>query len=359
MTMSRGRFFWRAEITRRHAFTLVELLVVIAIIGILIALLLPAVQAAREAARRAKCTNNLKQIALAAHNYHDVYKTFPGGHYDLWLGTAQPGTEGKDAVRTWSYAILPYIEMKAMQGVLETYYAPNQIVADVALRAQLQMAQESFRCPSDDAPPTNSRQRVPDGSGSNSDCNSNCHPIATSNYVGVNDSNQLNRSINDPISDGVMGYMGRFGSGNKGPHLPTKIADIRDGTSNTLMFGERCWELNAPGGGTVDCQAAVCYLANGNSEENSNQGLVYSLGCGRYGINNRASGQRPERSFASNHPGGAQFAFADGSVQFISETIHHIPDTGTDAWKPNNPRETDSVFERLCSRNDGQPVGSY
>ena len=99
--------------TRRPAFTLVELLVVIAIIGILIALLLPAVQAAREAARRSQCTNNLKQIGLALHNYHDTHKSFPTGMVTFWPDP--PGSHVTDEpVWGWAALVLPFIEQKPL-----------------------------------------------------------------------------------------------------------------------------------------------------------------------------------------------------------------------------------------------------
>ena len=99
---------------RLNGFTLVELLVVIAIIGILVGLLLPAVQAAREAARRMQCTNNLKQIGLAMHNYHDTYRSFPIGHHF-------PG-QGNGTGWTWTYSILPFIEQSSLYGQAQRHY---------------------------------------------------------------------------------------------------------------------------------------------------------------------------------------------------------------------------------------------
>ena len=100
------------KVVRRRGFTLVELLVVIAIIGILVALLLPAVQAAREAARRMSCSNNLKQLALAMHNYHDVHKTFPLGSYNLREAWPSNGSN-------WRSLILPYIEQQNANDLFE------------------------------------------------------------------------------------------------------------------------------------------------------------------------------------------------------------------------------------------------
>ncbi len=126
---------------RRSGFTLVELLVVIAIIGILIALLLPAVQAAREAARRSQCSNNLKQQALALQNYHDTQKCFPSGAINPWGGI----NPGNGWLINWAIAILPYIE----QAPLHAQYNMNLSNADAANKPVVQAIVPPYTCPSD------------------------------------------------------------------------------------------------------------------------------------------------------------------------------------------------------------------
>jgi prepilin-type N-terminal cleavage/methylation domain-containing protein len=136
----------------RVGFTLVELLVVIAIIGILVALLLPAVQAAREAARRSECTNNLKQIGVALHNYHDTHKMFPPG----WIPqTGMPGG-GSGYAWGWGTAILPFMEQASLPDQIQygkiTIYAA---AGDPAILPLMQTPIAPYRCPSDVGPPTN------------------------------------------------------------------------------------------------------------------------------------------------------------------------------------------------------------
>ncbi len=141
--------------SRRRGFTLVELLVVIAIIGILVGLLLPAVQAAREAARRMQCSNNMKQLALALHNYESANKKFPCGFSDNFNTVVV----GRDGGWAWASGVLPYIEQSALYGTLDTRFAPYGTVgtvSDAAGKNNLATATvlSAFRCPSDLAPPT-------------------------------------------------------------------------------------------------------------------------------------------------------------------------------------------------------------
>lgn len=316
-------------------FTLVELLVVIAIIGILIALLLPAVQAAREAARRAQCSNNLKQLGLGLHNYHDIYKSFPAGFVtDRAIEVAGSCVEGTNGCWAWSALLLPFIELQTLHDALDVgITTAHGATADTTRLSVMQKQIAAFRCPSDTAPTLNSDQQVPNGTGGNSDCNSGCVPIATANYIGVNHSWDLERET-------WNGFMG------KGPGSSVKavtMARITDGTSNTLALGERGWLLNGR-----KLQAATALMTNGDSEAHSNQGTVYAMGCGRYRLNCTDS-DNCARAFSSLHPGGSHFALADGSVRFLSETIDH--NTTSDA--------IDSTYERLISINDGQPVGQF
>ncbi len=313
--------------TRRRGFTLIELLVVIAIIAILIALLLPAVQQAREAARRTQCKNNLKQLALAVQNYHDTYKSFPAGFARNAARLAVSSCpEGQCANWAWGAAILPQLEQSNLYDQVDVGNAVMEtVVNDANLRPILQTPLAAFRCPSDTAKDLNTDQQVPGNGDAN--CNGSCQPIATANYIGVNHSYELERDTHNGIFNNEQNYTG--------------LRDVTDGTSNTLLIGERAWEL----GGTR-LQAAVIYGTNGDSENHNDQGLVYVMGAGRYPINDNCA--NCGRGFSSLHSGGAQFALTDGSVVFISENIDHNTDTAVN-----------SVYERLIGRNDGQVVGSY
>ncbi|MEZ6154028.1 MAG: DUF1559 domain-containing protein, partial [Pirellulaceae bacterium] len=210
----------------RIGFTLVELLVVIAIIGILVGLLLPAVQAAREAARRMQCTNNLKQIGLALHNYHDTHHKFPYASYldKTFINTdlTHPSLNSQWA---WSAMILPFIEQGNMYNQLNvgtnTFEAAANNPVGLAL---LQTPLPAFICPSDAEAGVN-RNRPFEMKAGGGLCNGMSLPatveFAKSNYPGCNGNDD---------SDGIF---------NSGGNRDIGIKDITDGTSNTIMVGER------------------------------------------------------------------------------------------------------------------------
>lgn len=321
-----GRGAWN-----RKAFTLVELLVVIAIIGILIALLLPAVQAAREAARRMSCTNNMKQIGIAMHNYHDTFKKFPEG------GVANnPNAATMDATTYYisAYAaILPFIEQASLQSVYD------------------------FNLPWQDQDPT-----VP--------------PVVIPAYVCP--SAAVTNPYTDPEFDQLAAAAGYnitgYGSAityllNKGAHriwcrrgavsnnvrgvfdlaAGSSFRDIRDGTSNTIMVGEGpigdnnevCQGQGCNGSSTVSSQPArICWIVPhphasyipiltphisifGSTLDAMNKEYVTEsfadnsswTDCSTPGTADAVT------NFGSQHPGGANFLFCDGSVHFLSETI--------------------------------------
>lgn len=324
----------------RSGFTLVELLVVIAIIGILIALLLPAVQAAREAARRSQCTNNLKQLMLAFHTYHDVYKRFPPGMVKQgnWFAINNC-PEGQCGTWTWGAFILPNIEQAPLYQLLN----PTLLPSDLAIQPQqvfdtVRRPLAVFRCPSDTGPPTNTARKVPRvGFYGDVDCVNGCVDVFLANYVGSNDSYDLNREYT-----GTNQFNGFIGYGQTGSNPPrcTPIGDVTDGSSNTIALGERAWRR-----GARDLRAAVPIMANGDTGNHSLQGQVYAMACGRWPLNCTFT-QECDRGFSSMHPGGANFAMVDGSVRFIAETVDHNPATAA----------VDSVYERLIAIADGTPV---
>jgi len=326
---------------RQRGFTLIELLVVIAIIAILIALLLPAVQQAREAARRSQCKNNLKQIGLALHNYHDIHNVFPPGHTatDQWTNSCPEGTCGHWG---WGAAILPMIDQAPLYNILQvdTLTLP-QATSDPNILAEMQRPLAAFRCPSDVGPLRNPEQKLPSTGGGGGDCTgASCVEVATSNYVGVNDSHDLDRNL----WNGTFGRLPRLGGlygGNTGYARCKGVTDITDGTSNTLAIGERAYQLQQ----TI-LQAGVIYGTNGDTGNHNHQGLVYVTGAGRWGINDTCGDC--SRAFSSQHTGGAQFVMADGSVQFISENIDHNPDAAVN-----------STYEKLIAVDDGLAVGEF
>ncbi|MCA8988488.1 MAG: DUF1559 domain-containing protein [Planctomycetaceae bacterium] len=326
----------------RRGFTLIELLVVIAIIAILVALLLPAVQQAREAARRSSCKNNLKQIGLALHNYHDTYRVFPPGYVH------RVGTVGQENKWGWGAHILPFIEEAALYDALEISNGNNDLDDFDNPGLATESVIDTYRCPSDPAPDVNTRRGT----------------RSTSNYVGnyMVDTGDVNTGLTPTQPDSPTSHTDR--NGIFAANTKIKIRDITDGTSNTLLVGERAWELNIPNGGKAGCDAAVwaganAGNANGNHEFNSTSneakgsGILAVTGAGINNISVFGDTQTAQNicaiTYSSQHKGGAQFVLCDGSVRFLSENI--------DLNFTNNT--VDSTFERLAQRNDGQVVGEF
>lgn len=312
---------------KKPGFTLIELLVVIAIIGVLVALLLPAVQQAREAARRTQCKNNLKQIGLAIHNYHDAYNTFPIGN--LWAGGA-PATSG------WSLFtyILPYIDLAPDYNQMNFAY-PNYCGVFIG---QSETNNPSFgwtwrnlkpvyQCPTD---PNGGIFKGTTGSGSYTIANGS---MATGNYFGVMGSTPLTATVTPPILTGVdcgggffwngafrcnsdKVYNGTFYNNSK-----TRIGDLSDGSSNTIVIGER-GEDTFRGMGWPLCGRGYNPTAGAIGSGFGDQVLTTATGFfnpakpyTQYGIQNYI--------FWSNHVGGAHFVLGDGSVRFMSYAINN------------------------------------
>ena len=331
----------------RSGFTLVELLVVIAIIGILIALLLPAVQAAREAARRSQCANNLKQLGLALHNYHDTFKCFPSG----WLTKSYGGDDYN--LWGWSALILPYVEQTALHDQIDVGDVSLEVLA-AALRSGnvvgvLSQPVGGFRCPSCDGPASNAnRDRFPWAAGANPG------RLATSNYVGANDSFQTQRSV----TGGPAAQRGLFRENSAFP-----FAAIKDGSSNVIALGERKYFTRTDTGRDYSSGAAVVFGVRCRNDQTHRADQV---GCGCPGINHAVDGSRgrSRQGFSSNHPGGAEFALADGSVRFISETIEFDAGPNGTTCEVNNVGDpllydVDTTWERLIGIKDGGTLGDF
>ena len=328
--------------TRQRGFTLIELLVVIAIIGVLIALLLPAVQAAREAARRAQCTNNLKQIALSAQNYHSAHNVLPANSFSGKFGTNQ----GTTAYANFSCYVrmLPFMEQQATYNAvnfnLTCFESDNITLSSVAINALM--------CPSDVWDP---------------------QPIttATANAVFTNEYNKYGSNFyqgpngpflqqftsygavegtwpaqwrwsfmynaNGGLSSSAGATLGEYtmlngviyGDSNVG------MSDIVDGTSTTMMFGEKAHSLLAtydlPYSNSEFCWNSPYYLDTllatyfpPNVQKSNNATTGTATGTTHYFFTTSASSQ---------HPGGVNYAFCDGSVRFIRDSIDSWTYTGT------------------------------
>ena len=298
--------------SRRNAFTLVELLVVIAIIGVLVALLLPAIQAAREAARRMNCGSNLKQIAVATHNYHDRFRSFP------------PGMLAKTFVaapKMRATALLVFILNEMEQANLQNQLDPNDPYNDV-INGQAGVVLPVIVCPSDVIPQNPVSQGTPPylygvtSYGGNGGTGGTCYrSVAYCKNVGVQS------------TDGIFFEAGPNSAPNAGQSA-VRMADVLDGTSSTLFFGERSH---------VDPAFDTSAIAQGQ-QVIGQYGFWHSAGglavvdvtmTTLAPVNYRADPSQPWNTcgclrlsaFGSLHPGGANFALVDGSTRFVSEAI--------------------------------------
>ena len=328
---------------RRHrGFTLIELLVVIAIIAILVALLLPAVQSAREAARRVQCRNNLKQIGLALHNYHDIARQLPCGWIAQWTGDDDLGNW------TWGAFLLPYMEQGPLYQNLrvteEASLAQRMVSPAAADFEVLRRPVPGFRCPSDSAPEANEERLIEGDDYSFDTGNFFWHPprprrpVSTSSYVGVNSSGPLRRASGQaPASANGIFYA----------NSNCRFVDILDGTSQTIAVGERAWQYRGISGSTVTAAAGLVFGQREQREADS-QGIADAHGSGQFLINDRnATSAQARQAFSSSHVAGANFLLCDGSVRFLSDSVDHRPSTSA----------PDSIFENLLARDDGNVVG--
>ncbi|QDT63604.1 DUF1559 domain-containing protein [Calycomorphotria hydatis] len=293
----------------RRAFTLIELLVVIAIIAVLIALLLPAVQQAREAARRSQCKNNLKQIALACHNYADVHTSFP-------IGSSQWGPTGRVSNRGymgWAIAILPFIEQS---NLFDKYDSNKDSVASVNEEVRETFIQ-TYNCPSD---PGVTQTHEP---ASGACCG---RQYAVSSYRGVSGKGNSSlyywddtaRLSYKQLYSNHRGALGVIGYGVK----PVRFRDITDGTSSTLLFGEAT-TLTTPTRGTFWAHTYGPYALSSITVgfPVTTFGITDYAQCESQASTLGVSSNPCKRFFGSMHTGGVQFANCDGSVTFISENI--------------------------------------
>ena len=312
----------KSRATNVSGFTLIELLVVIAIIAILIALLLPAVQQAREAARRSSCKNNMKQIGLAMHNYHDVHNTFPPGYITktpcstaaVWSAC----NAGELGLYGWGTFVLPNMDQAPLYNILNPGTVTlDQSLANATKRQALQQPMTVFLCPSDPGPNLNDFEAATDNYDFNVTDGTTAYQIARSDYVMVANAWDSTTPAVYSISYGPARGVGFANS-------KVRFRDITDGTSNTLLVGERAYvykNSNKVGGAN-----ALGFSASNNTQSSSyarkGNGMAV-LGLTYNGINAISGGEHDVRGFSSNHVGGAHFVFCDGSVHFISENIDY------------------------------------
>ncbi len=362
-------------LSSRLAFTLIELLVVIAIIATLVAILLPAVQQAREAARRSSCKNNLKQIGLAIHNYHDTFNCLPLGavdHQSEGTGTKNMANNPvKEVMSNWGWGalILPYVEQGPLFDVLQVGQRPLNVTLNTPNTAQRQAAEtpiSMFRCPSDgNSPNTNTSIRAPGFSANWVDTTkagaSNTFPIALSNYVGTGGSGHISHFDGPPDNTANANNFANTSQRNNACFMNSRVrkfSDITDGLSNSIIVGERAWEIygiDTTGVSTVfDCAASNVIGMPDIVLSHPDIGLSTVLFGGRFGINT-PSAIDCRRGVSSQHAGGVQVVLADGAVRFISENINQNPNTAAGS----SPDPVNSTWEQLIGINDGQVVGEF
>lgn len=294
----------------KRGFTLIELMFVTAVVALMAALAPSALQQARESARQASCKNNLKQIGLAMHNYHDTFNTFPPG----W--NAHVSTPGNGPRVGWQTSILPYVDEFQLYEQID--FHSNLPAANAGAQAEKTWVQSElpiYRCPSDPTSPTNPMRGN----------------YGTSNYSGNHGNLTLPRWTTGRTTVFWPGQVEtpKDANGLLYWNSSVRFRSITDGGSNTLLVGERCVTSGAgiwPGVGSNNLENDA--VTECSHASRLNRGLT---------------------SFSSPHPGIVQFVFCDGSVHSLNEDISSEPNT----------RGELGTLQRLANRHDGLVVGEY
>ncbi len=316
---------------RVRGFTLIELLVVIAIIAVLIALLLPAVQQAREAARRSQCRNNLKQIGLALHNYHDAMSMFPIGTRHSFWGTAP----------NWRVPVLPYMDQAPLYNKLSFGASflgtsgssnPNYALSGILLPA--------FMCPSNTMP--------------NPQDSTNTSNFQVHDYIGIAGSTTDTRAgmTHVPAYGGTITRNGMLI-----PNQAVNVRDCTDGTSNTLIVSEisaliangdyRSRYYGGWGGAAFDDAGTGGAPINQWTPASCANCFMTGVTAIRYAINSKSPGTGANCPYCcnliltSNHVGGVHVLLSDGAVRFVSENINA------------------TVLANLAMKDDGNVIGDF
>jgi prepilin-type N-terminal cleavage/methylation domain-containing protein len=293
----------------RRGFTLLELLVVILIAISMLALLLPGIQHAREAARQVQCRNNLKQVALALHNYHDVHNLFPPGYIARDVAPSDPAAAETGPGYAWGSLLLPFLDQAFLFRTIPFEDNPSALAVGTGTMLTV------FRCPSD-----------PDST--------------ASSQVGSFGFGSVTLTPGRPAGPGILYRNSRV-----------TADDVRDGTSNTFLVGERAGLHDfEPDGAPVIAGAEWVAAFPGTAQEAGIAGyprLTEAPGAmvlGTVGQDDPAPVHTPHcrtnhtAAFSSRHKGGAQFMTADGAVRFLNSDIDY------------------ATYRRLGQRSDGQPV---
>ncbi len=297
----------KTGISARHGFTLVELLVVIAIIGVLVALLLPAIQAAREAGRRSQCSNNLKQMGLALHAYHDVHQAFPMGIQGHPISLSEQGLG-------WAYELLPYAEEQSLYDSMNNQILPawRPAVCRRAYQATGNILSGGdtivavYRCPTSEMESHATDESLP----------AYAQGYSTSDYKGCNGSDTSDSVAAGSDTIGIFNTVRELWDVAKRKKLAIK--DVTDGLNKTIAIGESAY-FKEPEfekwpfwiGGVVQDESTL-FKTN---ESNPINGAISSKSVANF---NQATDDECAFSW---HIGGVFFAFADGSVHFLSESL--------------------------------------
>jgi prepilin-type N-terminal cleavage/methylation domain-containing protein len=345
MSISKSRF---------RGFTLIELLVVIAIIGVLVALLLPAVQQAREAARRAQCKNNLKQLGLALHNYHDTANTLPPGWISGNAGVTATGCSGWG----WGTMILPNLDQGPLyqtlsgstgQNLTTTAVGFNAFLPTLVMPNVLSTPLSVFKCPSDSgtsAITISSSSPLGNGYTIGSTPAAVTTIFGRSNYAGVMGA-RLMTGTPPTIPTTTNGFAnGAFAQNSK-----MNFRSFIDGLSNSFLIGER----------RTPAKVSAFYVGGdaiwaGVGDEVSFEGIALHVGDCSFGngLNFKSATPPtlttsiPYSGFSSTHPGGGHFLLGDGSVRFVNENISQGP-----------MNTVGSTYQNLATISDGLPLGEF
>ena len=360
---------------RNRGISMLEVLVALLVGGFLFAILLPATRTAGEAARRSQCKNNLKQIGLALHNYHETYNCFPPGYTVAVSTPSSPDSstppqlilveriasaaEAPQFSWTWSSFLLSYMDQAPLSAQLrpEQHEFRSFVTSPNgdALRTRL----GGSVCPSSTTPPCNPAKKLVINPGLQAE-------LASSNYVGVNGVWGLFRHAAKPSNskDVTSGASGAF---YENSHVGFR--EMRDGTSNVVIVGERTWQLTESK--SYPFEAATLYGMSpavdtlgetpAHVAATSAGGLPFALGACLTKINDESSqataNHEARQSFSSVHTGGTHFLMGDGSVRFIGQNINHVVKPSTAQLNSNSP--LNSTLEYLCGINDGNPLDNF